>query len=194
MLFATPGMLHGGTSLEVFKAWAPDPKNLVLLPSYQVTSAADTQHCFQLHAAYLVLPAARSLCGLPLSSCATQENAKCMHLALACLAMENRTPANLVTWLIFTTSARPNMGFCDLNSAMVLVSQVAGTVGRKLMMGVRQGLQIDAKTRLDVRCKVRLLCCVLLRAHLTAVGRCKNSCMQACLLQHCGSRVPGWSC
>ncbi len=36
MLFATPGMLHGGTSLEVFKAWAPDPKNLVLLPSYQV--------------------------------------------------------------------------------------------------------------------------------------------------------------
>jgi hypothetical protein len=40
VLFATPGMLHGGTSLEVFKAWAPDPKNLVLLPSYQVTSAA----------------------------------------------------------------------------------------------------------------------------------------------------------
>jgi Cft2 family RNA processing exonuclease len=29
-------MLQGGTSLEVFKAWAPDPKNLVLLPSYQV--------------------------------------------------------------------------------------------------------------------------------------------------------------
>jgi predicted metal-dependent RNase len=36
VLFATPGMLHGGTSLEVFKAWATDPKNLVLLPSYQV--------------------------------------------------------------------------------------------------------------------------------------------------------------
>jgi hypothetical protein len=36
VLFATPGMLHGGTSLEVFKAWAPDPRNLVLLPSYQV--------------------------------------------------------------------------------------------------------------------------------------------------------------
>jgi integrator complex subunit 11 len=36
VLFATPGMLHGGTSLEVFKAWAPDPSNLVLLPSYQV--------------------------------------------------------------------------------------------------------------------------------------------------------------
>lgn len=39
MLFATPGMLHGGTSLEVFKAWAIDPKNLVLLPSYQVRPA-----------------------------------------------------------------------------------------------------------------------------------------------------------
>jgi hypothetical protein len=67
------------------------------------------------------------------------------------------------------------------------LSQVAGTVGRKLMMGVRQGLQIDAKTRLDVRCKVGLLCCVLLHASSTALGWCKNSCMQACLLQHCGS-------
>lgn len=36
VLFATPGMLQGGTSLEVFKAWAPNAKNLVLLPSYQV--------------------------------------------------------------------------------------------------------------------------------------------------------------
>lgn len=42
VLFATPGMLHGGTSLEVFKAWAPDPKNLVLLPSYQVGVAPPT--------------------------------------------------------------------------------------------------------------------------------------------------------
>lgn len=37
VLFATPGMLQGGISLEVFKAWGPDPKNLVLLPSYQVS-------------------------------------------------------------------------------------------------------------------------------------------------------------
>lgn len=36
VLFATPGMLHGGVSLAVFKAWAPDSNNLVLLPSYQV--------------------------------------------------------------------------------------------------------------------------------------------------------------
>lgn len=28
-------MLTGGVSLEVFKAWAPDPRNLVLLPGYQ---------------------------------------------------------------------------------------------------------------------------------------------------------------
>lgn len=26
VLFATPGMLHGGQSLDVFKAWAPDPR------------------------------------------------------------------------------------------------------------------------------------------------------------------------
>jgi len=36
VLFATPGMLTGGVSLEVFKQWAPDPKNLVVLPGYQV--------------------------------------------------------------------------------------------------------------------------------------------------------------
>lgn len=37
VLFATPGMLHGGQSLEVFKAWAPDPRNLIVLPGYCVS-------------------------------------------------------------------------------------------------------------------------------------------------------------
>lgn len=32
VLFATPGMLHAGTSLDVFKKWAPNPKNLVIIP------------------------------------------------------------------------------------------------------------------------------------------------------------------
>ena len=36
VLFATPGMLHSGTSLEVFKKWAEDPKNMVILPGYCV--------------------------------------------------------------------------------------------------------------------------------------------------------------
>ncbi|XP_047308307.1 cleavage and polyadenylation specificity factor subunit 3-II [Impatiens glandulifera] len=34
VLFATPGMLIGGFSLEVFKQWAPDELNLVTLPGY----------------------------------------------------------------------------------------------------------------------------------------------------------------
>jgi Cft2 family RNA processing exonuclease len=34
VLFATPAMLHGGTSLRVFKEWAPEKDNLVLLPGY----------------------------------------------------------------------------------------------------------------------------------------------------------------
>ena len=34
VLFATPGMLHAGTSLDVFKKWAPSPKNLVIIPGY----------------------------------------------------------------------------------------------------------------------------------------------------------------
>ncbi|GAB4828704.1 Cleavage and polyadenylation specificity factor subunit 3-II [Ancistrocladus abbreviatus] len=36
VLFATPGMISGGFSLEVFKHWAPDEKNLVTLPGYCV--------------------------------------------------------------------------------------------------------------------------------------------------------------
>ncbi|MQL75236.1 hypothetical protein Taro_007621 [Colocasia esculenta] len=34
VLFATPGMLTGGFSVEVFKQWAPSDKNLVTLPGY----------------------------------------------------------------------------------------------------------------------------------------------------------------
>lgn len=32
VLFATPGMISGGFSLEVFKHWAPSEMNLVTLP------------------------------------------------------------------------------------------------------------------------------------------------------------------
>ena len=34
VLFATPGMLHAGTSLEVFKKWAGEEKNTVIIPGY----------------------------------------------------------------------------------------------------------------------------------------------------------------
>lgn len=34
VLFATPGMISGGFSLEVFKLWAPSEMNLVTLPGY----------------------------------------------------------------------------------------------------------------------------------------------------------------
>ncbi|CAK9300643.1 unnamed protein product [Gordionus sp. m RMFG-2023] len=36
VVFATPGMLHAGQSLNIFKNWAPDPKNMVILPGYCV--------------------------------------------------------------------------------------------------------------------------------------------------------------
>eukprot|EP01128_Nolandella_sp_AFSM9_P012180 TRINITY_DN9028_c0_g1_i1.p1 TRINITY_DN9028_c0_g1~~TRINITY_DN9028_c0_g1_i1.p1 ORF type:complete len:689 (-),score=124.45 TRINITY_DN9028_c0_g1_i1:74-2140(-) len=36
VLFATPGMLHAGTSLEAFKKWCPDPLNMVIMPGYCV--------------------------------------------------------------------------------------------------------------------------------------------------------------
>lgn len=36
VVFATPGMLHQGTSLEIFKNFAPDPKNMVIMPGFCV--------------------------------------------------------------------------------------------------------------------------------------------------------------
>lgn len=36
VLFATPGMISGGFSLEVFKQWAPCEQNLITLPGYCV--------------------------------------------------------------------------------------------------------------------------------------------------------------
>jgi integrator complex subunit 11 len=36
VLFASPGMLHAGTSLAVFRRWAPDVNNMVILPGYCV--------------------------------------------------------------------------------------------------------------------------------------------------------------
>lgn len=37
VVFATPGMLHGGQSLAIFRKWAPDPKNMVIIPGFCVS-------------------------------------------------------------------------------------------------------------------------------------------------------------
>lgn len=36
VVFATPGMLHAGLSLQIFKKWAPSPQNIVIMPGYCV--------------------------------------------------------------------------------------------------------------------------------------------------------------
>ena len=36
VLFASPGMLHAGTSLLIFTKWCHDPKNVVIMPGYCV--------------------------------------------------------------------------------------------------------------------------------------------------------------
>uniref|UniRef100_A0A8C9GQN2 Integrator complex subunit 11 n=1 Tax=Piliocolobus tephrosceles TaxID=591936 RepID=A0A8C9GQN2_9PRIM len=36
VVFATPGMISSGLSLRVFKAWAPDARNLIVIPGYCV--------------------------------------------------------------------------------------------------------------------------------------------------------------
>ncbi|CAI6005607.1 unnamed protein product [Closterium sp. NIES-64] len=41
VLFATPGMLSGGLSLQAFKAWAPHPCNLLVLPGVEMGAPFD---------------------------------------------------------------------------------------------------------------------------------------------------------
>jgi integrator complex subunit 11 len=36
VVFATPGMLHSGQSLQIFKKWANDEKNMLIMPGYCV--------------------------------------------------------------------------------------------------------------------------------------------------------------
>lgn len=36
VVFATPGMLHAGQSLQVFRKWAPFEQNMVIIPGYCV--------------------------------------------------------------------------------------------------------------------------------------------------------------
>ncbi|KAG0372110.1 Integrator complex subunit 11 [Mortierella sp. AD032] len=43
VVFATPGMLHSGTSLELFKKWAPDPKNMVIMPGFCVAGTVGSK-------------------------------------------------------------------------------------------------------------------------------------------------------
>lgn len=43
VLLATPGMLHAGTSLRVFKTWCGNPKNLIVLPGYCVPKTVGGQ-------------------------------------------------------------------------------------------------------------------------------------------------------
>lgn len=34
VVFSTPGMLHGGQSLNVFKKWCGDERNAIIMPGY----------------------------------------------------------------------------------------------------------------------------------------------------------------
>lgn len=36
VVFATPGMLHAGQSLQIFRKWAGNEKNMVIMPGYCV--------------------------------------------------------------------------------------------------------------------------------------------------------------
>ncbi|KAJ5078562.1 integrator complex subunit 11 [Anaeramoeba ignava] len=43
VMFASPGMLHSGTSLAIFRIWAPLEKNLVIIPGYCVSGTVGSK-------------------------------------------------------------------------------------------------------------------------------------------------------
>ncbi|KAK6042772.1 metallo-beta-lactamase domain protein [Cooperia oncophora] len=57
VLFSTPGMLHGGQSLKVFRKWCHDPRNMIIMPG---TSSLVLLRVFQEYSEYpSVMPAMR---------------------------------------------------------------------------------------------------------------------------------------
>lgn len=43
VVFATPGMLHAGLSLQIFKHWASNEKNMVIMPGYCVAGTVGSK-------------------------------------------------------------------------------------------------------------------------------------------------------
>lgn len=43
VVFATPGMLHAGLSLQIFKKWAPSAQNMVIMPGYCVAGTVGSK-------------------------------------------------------------------------------------------------------------------------------------------------------
>lgn len=43
VVFATPGMLHAGLSLQIFKKWAPNENNMVIMPGYCVSGTVGSK-------------------------------------------------------------------------------------------------------------------------------------------------------
>lgn len=136
MLFATPGMLNGGVSLEVFKHWAPDPKNHVVLPGYQVKICC----CDILLSDILA----------PLLCCCTR---LLDWLCVAALLASNfRVVINRDQERVFY-----DQRVC---SRVYVIVQVAGTIGGKLQSGMKQEIKVGDAT-VHVRCQVRLFCVFL---------------------------------
>ncbi|VDQ08944.1 unnamed protein product [Trichobilharzia regenti] len=46
VVFATPGMLHAGQSLHIFRKWASDERNMVIIPGYCVAGTVGYKVCF----------------------------------------------------------------------------------------------------------------------------------------------------
>ncbi|KAI7907939.1 beta-lactamase-like protein [Cokeromyces recurvatus] len=43
VVFASPGMLNAGTSLQIFQKWASDPKNMIIMPGYCVAGTVGSK-------------------------------------------------------------------------------------------------------------------------------------------------------
>ncbi|KAI5184796.1 integrator complex subunit 11 [Nematocida homosporus] len=75
VLFSSPGMLHSGPSLSIFKKWCGDPKNLVIFPGYCVKGTIGEKvlnRAKKIETAGIVYPVNMQVKNMPFSAHADQ--------------------------------------------------------------------------------------------------------------------------
>ncbi|EHY66904.1 integrator complex subunit 11 [Nematocida ausubeli] len=76
ILFSSPGMLHSGPSLSIFKKWCGDPKNMVIFPGYCVRGTIGERvlnGASQIEVGGIVYPVRMKVKNMPFSAHADQK-------------------------------------------------------------------------------------------------------------------------
>ncbi|KAL4590568.1 hypothetical protein LXL04_003502 [Taraxacum kok-saghyz] len=182
VLFATPGMISGGFSLEVFKHWAPCESNLITLPGFlKKNSIRLIFNFFQPVAFDSIDYVSEALEAIKLmkgrggeSSCVEiggGVSASCDYELRLPDRSDNDVPVIFgIELLLFEIEIQLSeieikSEHDQKNQALHEIHQlngtdrycVAGTVGHKLMSGKPTKVDLDKDTQIDVRCQIHPL-------------------------------------